>query len=75
VLQNPVFAPKLDWPMRKRMAIEAAAGIVFLHARGILHLDLKPLNLLVINFPPMFCRGIIMHLGCRVPCCMICYIV
>jgi len=38
---------KLDPKRRLKMAIEAAEGMAYLHFKNILHLDLKPLNLLV----------------------------
>jgi len=47
VLRNDALRPKLDWVTRKRMAIEAAQGIAALHARKVMHLDIKPLNFLV----------------------------
>jgi serine/threonine protein kinase len=34
-------AEPLDWPLRVRMARELASAVAFLHARNVVHRDLK----------------------------------
>lgn len=41
------FLVQMTWPVRKRVVLEAAQGMACLHARRIVHCDLKPLNILV----------------------------
>ena len=45
LLKNGAVA--LDWPLRARMAKELAGAISFLHARNVVHRDLKSENILV----------------------------
>jgi len=47
VLQAPAHRAKLTADLRKRMVLEAAKGLSFLHSRNIVHLDVKPLNFFV----------------------------
>ena len=46
---TPAVAAELTWPRRLRMALDAAAGMLYLHARSppLIHRDLKSPNLLV----------------------------
>ena len=42
-----IGAQSVTLQVRKRMLLEGAQGLAFLHSRGIVHLDVKPQNLLV----------------------------
>ena len=37
----------LDWPLRLRIAQDIAEGVAFLHGKGLIHRDLKSLNILL----------------------------
>ena len=37
----------LDWPLRQRIGFDIACGLDFLHTEGVLHRDLKSLNVLL----------------------------
>lgn len=47
VLGNQKFSGVLTTSMRIRMLVDTAQGMLFLHGRDVVHLDLKTLNLLV----------------------------
>jgi serine/threonine protein kinase/tetratricopeptide (TPR) repeat protein len=42
---------RLPWPECRRLLLELLDGLAHAHARGILHLDLKPQNVLLTNTP------------------------
>ena len=46
---TPAFAAELTWPRRLRMALDAATGMLYLHAESppLIHRDLKSPNMLV----------------------------
>jgi len=39
----------LDWPQRVALAADAACGLAFLHARGMVHADVKSANVLLFD--------------------------
>ncbi|KAF9582144.1 hypothetical protein BGW38_000590 [Lunasporangiospora selenospora] len=39
--------PELDWAEKKRIIVEVATGLAFLHSQGILHRDIKCENILL----------------------------
>jgi len=47
VLTSPKYVSQLDVPLLIRIAIDVARGMAYLHAKLILHRDLKSLNILL----------------------------
>jgi len=48
--------PKLDWPAVRTVLIQLAGALAHAHARGVVHLDLKPANLLLQSMDPIHIR-------------------
>ncbi|KAG0262957.1 hypothetical protein DFQ27_002024 [Actinomortierella ambigua] len=46
-LQRAIQQRRLDWPNKTRIAEEIARGLAYIHHKGVLHRDLKSMNVLL----------------------------
>jgi serine/threonine protein kinase len=46
-LATPAGRKRLPWRQRASIAYQVAGALLFLHTRGVIHMDLKPANILL----------------------------